>query len=76
MGAEGAVPALIRRLQDPDPTVRARAAEILGDLGDARALEPLKRAFVSDPDMDVVAAIEPALRGLATGGAVDRGEGS
>jgi HEAT repeat protein len=69
MGAEGSIPALIGRLDDPDPTIRARVADILGELGDHRALEPLKRAFVSDPDMDVVSAIEPALRSLASGGA-------
>lgn len=59
-----AVPALIERLRDPDASVRARTAKILGDLRDVRAIEPLKRAFISDPDMTVVRAIEPALRRL------------
>lgn len=62
--AHQAVPALIERLRDPDASVRARAAKILGDIRDARAIEPLKRAFISDPDMSVVRAIEPALRRL------------
>jgi hypothetical protein len=36
----------------------------------------MKRAFVSDPDMDVVAEIEPALRLLAArSGETDQEEG-
>lgn len=64
MGAIEAVDSLIGRLDDPDASVRQRTATILGELGDPRAIEPLKRAFIADPDMDVVAAIEPALRRL------------
>ncbi len=64
MGAVEAVDALITRLDDPDAEVRTTTAKILGELGDPRAIEPLKRAFIADPDMDVVAAIEPALRRL------------
>jgi HEAT repeat protein len=64
MGAIEAVDALITRLDDPDAEVRQMTARVLGELGDPRAIEPLKRAFISDPDMDVVAAIEPALRRL------------
>ncbi|MDE3084231.1 MAG: HEAT repeat domain-containing protein [Verrucomicrobiota bacterium] len=36
-----AVPPLIARLNDPDVDVRASAAEALGRIGDARAIEPL-----------------------------------
>ncbi|MBK5228076.1 MAG: HEAT repeat domain-containing protein, partial [Actinobacteria bacterium] len=64
MRAPHAVDALIARLEDPDGTVRSKAAEVLGDLGDVRAVEPLKRVFVADPDMDVVAATERSLRKL------------
>jgi HEAT repeat protein len=64
VGSTQEVPALVERLHDPDGRVRARAATVLGELGDPAAIEPLKQAFVSDPDMDVVGAIEPALRRL------------
>lgn len=64
VGSTQEVPALIERLHDPDGRVRARAATVLGELGEPAAIEPLKQAFVSDPDMDVVGAIEPALRRL------------
>jgi HEAT repeat protein len=74
LGGAGAVPALVRRLLDPDAGIRALAARALGALGDGRAVEPLKQAFVSDPDMHVVSAIEPALRQLMAG--LDEAEGS
>lgn len=70
MGSIEGVEALIERLDDPDAEVRSTTARVLGELGDPRAIEPLKRAFIADPDMDVVAAIEPALRRL-TGPAED-----
>jgi HEAT repeat protein len=72
IGSAGSVPDLIGRLEDPDAGVRRLVSRVLGELGDVRALEPLKAAFVSDPDMDVVAEIEPALRRLA--GEVDHDE--
>lgn len=59
-----AVPHLIERLRDPDASVRAETARVLGAIGDQRAIEPLKQAFIGDPDMEVVRAIEPALRRL------------
>lgn len=62
--SQQAVPALIERIRDPDASVRAEVAKVLGRLGDRRAVEPLKKAFISDPDMEVVRAIEPALRKL------------
>jgi HEAT repeat protein len=74
LGSAGAVPALVRRLLDPDAGIRALAARALGVLGDGRAVEPLKQAFVSDPDMHVVSAIEPALRRLMVG--LDDAEGA
>lgn len=69
MGSSQAVPALIRRLEDPDGGVRRQVSRVLGELGDKRAVEPLRQAFVSDPDLTVVAEIEPALRRLAGGNA-------
>jgi HEAT repeat protein len=68
MRAEGAVVPILDRLHDPDPEVRVLAATTLGELGDPRAEEALKRGFVSDPDMTVVAAIELALRSLMSQG--------
>ncbi|HEY2368072.1 MAG TPA: HEAT repeat domain-containing protein [Polyangiaceae bacterium] len=40
-----AAPALIDALRDRAPSVRAVVIEALGDLGDARALEPLREAL-------------------------------
>jgi len=37
-----AVPALIDTLKDPDPDVRAAAAEALGEIGDVRAVDALQ----------------------------------
>jgi HEAT repeat protein len=37
-----ATDAIIRALRDRSPDVRSRAAESLGELGDARAVEPLR----------------------------------
>lgn len=65
MGARDRVGAIAARLEDPVTSVRVRAAEVLGALGDERVLDALKRAFVSDPEMKVVSAVETALRALA-----------
>ncbi len=50
-----AVPPLIASLKDPKPKVRERAAEALGRIGDARAVEPLL-ACLKVPDTDQAAA--------------------
>jgi HEAT repeat protein len=55
---------LVERLQDPDGMVRARAASILGDIGDSRAVPALTRVASFDPDVEVVAAAELALKRL------------
>jgi len=55
--------ALLPLLDDPDPAVRARAATLLGHLGDAKALKPLA-ARRRDPDPTVRRAIERALARL------------
>jgi HEAT repeat protein len=57
---------IAERLTDPDARVRALAATVLGDFGDNRAVERLRAAFGSDPDMEVVAAVERAYRQLVT----------
>lgn len=64
-GGEGVSAALVGRLADPVTRVRQEVAEALAERGDEDAVEPLKRAFVGDPALDVVAAIEVALRRLA-----------
>ena len=58
------VPVVSECLIDPVTTVRGRAAEVLATLGDPRAIEPLRRAMMSDPDLDLVPGIESALRSL------------
>ncbi len=44
-------------LTDPDPDVRASAADALGDLGGGVAVEALGKAVTSDPDPDVRQAV-------------------
>ena len=62
MQAIETVDALLTRLNDPDADVRAATVQVLAEFGDPRAVQPLRRAFVHDPDMEVVALIEQALR--------------
>jgi len=64
MTGPGAAERLVGSLDDPDRSVRVRAAGLLGDLGDQRAAEALKRAFLNDPVAEVSAAAEEALRRL------------
>ena len=49
VGAQAAVPALIRSLDDADDEVRAKSATALGRLGDQRALQPLLDHLLTDP---------------------------
>ncbi len=55
--------ALLPLLDDPDPSIRARAARILVRLGDAAALKPLA-AHRDDPDPTVRQAVGEALQRL------------
>lgn len=86
MDSQAAVDHFAARLQDPEPAVRARAAEILGKMGLDRAVErllPQLRDADADVRVQAVAAlglartdrvIEPLLailRGDARGGRVD-----
>lgn len=60
-----AVPALIDALNHPDASVRCWSAEVLGWIGDPRAIEPLKTAL-DDEDADVRTSIARALREMST----------
>ncbi len=69
---EIALPRLGQALADPDPAVREAAAEALGELGDARALEPLAELLAADPEPEVRAAAAEALGELGAREAVPR----
>lgn len=45
---EAAVPQLLTALQAPDPRTRAYAAYVLGEIGDRRAVPPLRRALARE----------------------------
>jgi len=59
------VPALLAALRDPDAMVRQRAAQALGESGDARAIKPLQTILKDDPKAEVRAAAVNALGKLA-----------
>jgi HEAT repeat protein len=65
-----AVAPLVRQLDSPQPAARAAAAELLGRIGDRRALPALLRAL-DDTDADVVTAGAAALGALGAAAAVD-----
>jgi HEAT repeat protein len=67
---DAAVVPLMQRLEASTPDARAAAAELLGRLGDRRALPPLVRAL-DDADAEVVAAAAGALGALGTPNVVD-----
>ena len=46
--ARGGVKELIKALKDSDADVRERAAEVLGKMGDGRAVKPLINALKDD----------------------------
>lgn len=63
LGAADAVADLIEALADPSPAVRVNVIGALSVLDSKRiSLARLKEVFVSDPDLDVVAAAEKTLR--------------
>jgi HEAT repeat protein len=57
------VNALLRSVSDPDERIRARAAQLLGELGDPRAKDALV-GLLRDPIPGVVAAAQDALTRL------------
>lgn len=61
IGGPVAVDGLLDVLTDPDERIRARAVRLLGELGDQRAFEAVKRTFLGDPVLEVVTAAEEAL---------------
>jgi HEAT repeat protein len=65
LGDKRALPALTAALDDPEPFVRADAAEAIGNLGDAGQAAPLARALQSDPDARVRLQAAMALRRAA-----------
>lgn len=65
-----AVTPLIQRLEAPAPDARAAAADLLGRLGDRRAVPALQRTL-DDADAEVVAAAAGALGALGAATAVE-----
>jgi HEAT repeat protein len=64
IGDRGVVDAVIGRLTDREPKVRAQAAKTLGKLGDPKARQQLEIAGGRDPDPDVQQAAAEALAQL------------
>jgi HEAT repeat protein len=65
---ERGVDGLVRALSDPVEAIRVRAVGLLGEIGDDRAFEAVKQAFLSDPVLEVVSAAEEALKRLQAAG--------
>lgn len=65
LGATEAVDRLIEALGDPSPNVRIEVIKALEKLdASSSSVSRLKEVFLGDPDLDVVAAAEQALRAL------------
>jgi HEAT repeat protein len=64
---ERGVDGLVRALSDPVESIRVRAVGLLGEIGNDRAFEAVKQAFLSDPVLEVVSAAEEALKRLQGG---------
>ena len=65
--AAEAVADLVASLGDPSPAVRKEVIETLSEVDENRSsVARLKEVFLSDPDLEVVAAAEAALRHLDT----------
>jgi HEAT repeat protein len=60
-GEKGARDALLAAMGDPEPDVRERAIDALGDLRDEEAVGPLSRALNEDEDEDVRESAADAL---------------
>jgi HEAT repeat protein len=64
IGGGSAVTALIECLEDPDAPVRIRVIEMLGELGDRRAVPAIRTLAGADPDPGVVNAAKQTLTRL------------
>jgi len=64
MGGPAAADALFRSASDPDERIRARAAQLLPELGDPRSRDALT-GLLRDPIPGVVAAAQDALARLS-----------
>jgi hypothetical protein len=65
-----ALPKLLGALADKDPRIRGAAAEALGEVGDASAVEPLGKMLSGDADSDVREAAAEALGEIGSPNAV------
>ncbi len=61
---KSAVDHLISALKEENLTVKANAAQVLGRIGDSRAIEPLRRLQMESNDSDVQNSTAYALRKL------------
>ncbi len=61
IGGPGAVDALVGCLADPEPRVRVRALQLLGEIGDVRAVYPIKTSCLEDSVPQVATAARMAL---------------
>ena len=64
---EPAVEPLIQLLEDLGGFVRFKAVTALGDIGDARAVEPLTNVALNDSDDSIRSAANEALKKIETG---------
>ncbi|OQW98372.1 MAG: hypothetical protein BWK68_00675 [Elusimicrobia bacterium A5] len=65
MKLKSAVPNLIKNISDVNPTVRAESAKALGEIGDKKAIEPLKKALeVKDENPEVIVVVKQAIEKL------------
>jgi hypothetical protein len=64
LGDENGVGCLIKALTDPNKTVRGIAAQALGQIGEARAADPLRALLQTEADPFVKAQAEKALAAL------------
>jgi HEAT repeat protein len=62
MSGKGALSKLVSLLVDPEPDVRRRTVELIGDLDDAAAADELAAARAREPDPRVIDAIDASIR--------------
>jgi HEAT repeat protein len=66
IAAENALPSVLRVLDDPDPIIRARAAECVGHIGaTAKEATPKLQRLLTDDDESVRKAASEALKAIA-----------